>query len=285
MSEAVGEGGGTVTTDDEGGDGATPSDPIETTVTIPAAGQVTIQEAPITEPEPEGWAFITQQVNITAPASTAEEPLVFVFELDETRLPDGVDETNLGVFRNGVLVPDCSGPAGVADPDPCVALRERLPDGDVRLTVLTSAASAWNLGVLIELEDADGDGIEDELDACPDQAEDFDGNQDADGCPELEDADGDGILDSADHCPFDAEDFDGDSDLDGCPEADPPSAPCADFDDNGVVDKKDVRALRKRLRTGDADPANDATFDLDQDGQITRADLKLARAQVGMSCE
>jgi hypothetical protein len=47
------------------------------------------------------------------------------------------------VFKNGVLVPACSGPAGVASPDPCVSARAMLSGGDVAITVLTSTASDW----------------------------------------------------------------------------------------------------------------------------------------------
>ena len=98
--------------------------------------------------------------------------------------------------------------------------------------------------------DDDHDGIQDDLDGCRDQAEDYDGFQDVDGCPDLDndadgvpdrrdlapdlpedfdgfedgdgrpdrDNDGDGIRDEADACPNAAEDFDGDADADGCPE-------------------------------------------------------------------
>ena len=44
-------------------------------------------------------------------------------------------------------VQDCTGTSGVAEPDPCVLSRELLADGDVKFTVLTSHASAWNFGV------------------------------------------------------------------------------------------------------------------------------------------
>ncbi len=67
--------------------------------------------------------------------------------------------------------------------------------------------------------DRDGDGIPDSLDACRDEAEDKDGFQDEDGCPEP-DNDHDGILDTADKCPDEAEDKDGFEDTDGCPELD-----------------------------------------------------------------
>jgi len=68
--------------------------------------------------------------------------------------------------------------------------------------------------------DADGDGIADGTDLCPSVAEDLDGYEDADGCPEP-DNDGDGIADVKDKCPTVAEDFNGVQDQDGCPEAKP----------------------------------------------------------------
>ncbi len=54
-------------------------------------------------------------------------------------------------------------------------------------------------------------------DSCKDQAEDFDGFQDEDGCPES-DNDGDAIADLLDKCINDPEDYDNDEDEDGCPE-------------------------------------------------------------------
>ena len=65
--------------------------------------------------------------------------------------------------------------------------------------------------------DADGDGIPDDADQCPNEPEDFDGFEDEDGCPDL-DNDGDGIPDEVDVCPLDPEDFDGVQDEDGCPD-------------------------------------------------------------------
>lgn len=72
--------------------------------------------------------------------------------------------------------------------------------------------------------DSDGDGIDDHEDACPFEAEDFDGFEDADGCPDA-DNDGDGIPDTRDGPPGESgfgscrdvpEDREGDED--GCPE-------------------------------------------------------------------
>jgi len=63
--------------------------------------------------------------------------------------------------------------------------------------------------------DSDSDGIADRQDRCPDDPEDFDGFQDADGCPDP-DNDHDGIPDDDDECPDDPEEPGGDRD--GCPD-------------------------------------------------------------------
>ena len=72
--------------------------------------------------------------------------------------------------------------------------------------------------------DGDGDGIPDQLDACPREGEDRDGFEDADGCPDR-DNDKDGVLDEADKCPT----------LPGRGE----SAGCPDEDADGVADAAD----------------------------------------------
>ncbi|MBX3246287.1 MAG: OmpA family protein [Myxococcales bacterium] len=74
--------------------------------------------------------------------------------------------------------------------------------------------------------DRDGDGIPDDRDQCPDEAEDFDGFEDADGCPDP-DNDGDGLLDEIDRCPNEA----GPAANQGCPDT--------DRDSDGVVDRLD----------------------------------------------
>ena len=80
------------------------------------------------------------------------------------------------------------------------------------------------------VNDRDGDGIPDDVDKCPDDPEDFDGFQDADGCPDP-DNDQDGIPDVDDLCPNDPEDKDGFEDADGCPDP--------DNDKDGIPDKDD----------------------------------------------
>ncbi len=134
--------GGTVTTDTEN-DGATPSDPLETTVTTPNAGEIILEEQAATGTPPGGFTLIGKQVNITAPTATAANPLTFVFRIDASRIPSGEDENTITVFRNNVAVANCPG-SSVASPDPCVSGRQLLGDGDVQLTVKTSAASQWN---------------------------------------------------------------------------------------------------------------------------------------------
>ncbi|HEY5951750.1 MAG TPA: choice-of-anchor D domain-containing protein, partial [Kofleriaceae bacterium] len=79
-------------------------------------------------------------------------------------------------------------------------------------------------------KDADGDGLQDKLDRCPNEPEDKDLYDDADGCPDL-DNDGDGIADVADKCPLDAEDQDRFQDDDGCPDDDNDVDRVADVDD------------------------------------------------------
>ena len=92
------------------------------------------------------------------------------------------------------------------------------------------------LGFVYEpsIGDRDGDGLRDDVDACPDDPEDFDDFEDSDGCPEP-DNDNDGILDVDDRCPNIPEDMDGDEDKDGCPEGDKRG----DRDGDGIPDDED----------------------------------------------
>jgi outer membrane protein OmpA-like peptidoglycan-associated protein len=78
--------------------------------------------------------------------------------------------------------------------------------------------------------DKDGDRVPDSVDACPEEAEDKDGYQDEDGCPDR-DNDGDGLADDKDKCPNEPEDRDGFQDDDGCPEP--------DNDNDGIPDITD----------------------------------------------
>ncbi len=138
----------------------------------------------------------------------------------------------------------------------------------------------WN-GMLKEA-DRDGDGIIDEKDACPKEAEDKDGFKDGDGCPDPDndndgfvdsqdrcpdsegvdggcpvyDADKDGINDLGDRCPMEAEDNDEFQDDDGCPDP--------DNDNDGVFDGKD--ACPNITEDLDGFEDGDGCPDLDNDG-------------------
>jgi len=69
--------------------------------------------------------------------------------------------------------------------------------------------------------DCDGDGLLDPEDTkCPCEAENYNGYQDEDGCPDDPDSDLDGVPDSKDACVMRPEDKDGYLDEDGCPEPD-----------------------------------------------------------------
>jgi outer membrane protein OmpA-like peptidoglycan-associated protein/opacity protein-like surface antigen len=65
--------------------------------------------------------------------------------------------------------------------------------------------------------DVDGDGLLDDVDACRELAEDLDGFEDDNGCPDP-DNDRDGFVDGSDRCVNEAETKNGWQDTDGCPD-------------------------------------------------------------------
>jgi len=135
--------------------------------------------------------------------------------------------------------------------------------GGVRTTNGFEAADQRGIiGFIFEpsIGDRDGDGYKDDVDKCPDDPEDFDGFQDADGCPDP-DNDQDGILDVDDKCPNNPENMNGVEDHDGCPEgAD------GDRDGDGIPDSTDKCPDQAEDRDGfqDADGCPDP--DNDRDG-------------------
>ncbi|HET6360701.1 MAG TPA: calcium-binding protein, partial [Gemmatimonadota bacterium] len=145
LAEGVAGPGGTVTTDSEG-DGATVEDPVETAVTTPTGGPVSIREEQQTQEAPSSFAFLGQQIDIDAPVETEGSPLEIEVRVDARRVPAGESAATLQIFRNGAFVPECAGAAGAATPSPCISGREDLSDGDVRLTMLSMQASEWNAG-------------------------------------------------------------------------------------------------------------------------------------------
>ncbi len=132
---------GTVSTDT--GSGATPEVPVQTSITTTGAGTVSI--APPSGPgTPEGLSVIGTQLQIEAPPASIDDPLVIVLSIEGTALPEGVSYDQLDVTRDGVVILDCSGPAGKAIPDPCVQSRVLLMNGDAQITLLSVHASLWS---------------------------------------------------------------------------------------------------------------------------------------------
>ena len=111
---------------------------------------------------------------------------------------------------------------------------------------------------IAESHDDDGDGIENHNDQCPTEAEDKDGYEDTDGCPD-KDNDLDAIPDVADKCPMQAEDVDGFEDADGCPEL--------DNDNDGLPDTADQCSNEPETKNNykDEDGCPDES-DVDNDG-------------------
>jgi OmpA-OmpF porin, OOP family len=120
--------------------------------------------------------------------------------------------------------------------------------------------------------DRDGDGIADELDACPDVPHGPTPDALKPGCPEL-DADHDGVLDDADACPAVAQGPFPDPNRAGCPDA--------DTDGDGVRDSKDLcpsvangpQPDPKREGCPDGDADGDGVFDAVDDCPSTPAGL------------
>lgn len=96
------------------------------------------------------------------------------------------------------------------------------------------ARAVLSLGYAPRIKDADHDTLEDHVDQCPDVAEDLDGFEDGDGCPEV-DNDRDGVSDTDDRCPKELEDNDDFQDDDGCPDP--------DNDGDGILDASDACSL------------------------------------------
>lgn len=164
-----------------------------------------------------------------------------------------------------------------------LAAKISLASDDLETTRFRSADDIypdWQLGFAVAWSrrgagaDRDGDGVPDRLDQCPYEAEDLDGWEDSDGCPDLDndndgvpdafdgapnlpedrdgfldtdgipdpDNDGDGVPDSLDHCPLAPEDMDGIADGDGCPET--------DADGDGILDEDDLCPLEAETVNG-----------------------------------
>jgi|JI10StandDraft_1071094.scaffolds.fasta_scaffold05820_9 OOP family OmpA-OmpF porin len=122
-----------------------------------------------------------------------------------------------------------------------------------------------SLGYAPDTRDTDGDGVANNRDKCASAAEDKDGWEDGDGCPD-DDNDGDRRDDAHDKCPDKSEDFDGFDDDDGCPETDNDGDGIIDFDDKCPMDPED----KAEPFSKDGCPAD--KNDADQDGMMDTVD-------------
>ena len=137
--ESVSDTDGTVdtgTTTDSG-------DPLNLALAAPS-GDVAIQMIDPMTPPPSGFGLLGYEFQVTAPDASIDNPLVLTFTVDASLIPPGVTEGDVEIMRDGAAMGDCTD-VDDAIPDPCVADRDTLGDGDVVLAVRSSHASTWNV--------------------------------------------------------------------------------------------------------------------------------------------
>ena len=111
-------------------------------------------------------------------------------------------------------------------------------------------------------DDNDQDGLDNDVDQCPNDPEDADGFQDDDGCPDL-DNDDDQILDVNDKCPLEPEDMDGVADEDGCPDFDTDGDGIDDLFDKCPEEPEDFDEFKDDDGCPDPDTDKDGIDDLE----------------------
>ncbi|MEO8274303.1 MAG: PxKF domain-containing protein [Chloroflexota bacterium] len=131
--------GGVLATDAAATD-PSPSNPVITSVAVPptiGGGTLSIAETSVSE-APAGFTFLGQDIVIHSTASTdALHPLAITFRVDPSALP-------ATIFRNGLPVTTQCDASGSATPtSPCIASGA----GTDAITVLSEAASVWNVGI------------------------------------------------------------------------------------------------------------------------------------------
>ena len=112
----------------------------------------TIEGVPIKETElratakpagpPSGWTpNLDAQFFVQTPKQTVDHPARLTFPIDADRFDDVTrgQADQLGVFApGGLILGPCDLSDGRADPDPCIASRGFLENGDGRIVVLAS---------------------------------------------------------------------------------------------------------------------------------------------------
>jgi hypothetical protein len=146
--------GGVVTTD-PGNVGASPEVPVQTALVVPAGldqtEPITVEPQPA-PPAPQGFVLLGQQLEITAPPASVDEPYTVTFTIDGSLVGDTAPG-DIVVFREDERALPCD-PAqpGKAVPDPCIesAVADPTPDSDdVLVTVRTAHFSGWSFGVRV----------------------------------------------------------------------------------------------------------------------------------------
>jgi outer membrane protein OmpA-like peptidoglycan-associated protein len=121
--------------------------------------------------------------------------------------------------------------------------------------------------------DADGDGIADDEDQCPQVAEDHDGDTDYDGCPEEDpDDDHDGVPNKSDECPSAKETINGVQDDDGCPDTGDPRV----IYENGKIQVLD----NVQFEHGSAEIKQESNSLLDQVALHMKANPEIKRVRI-----
>jgi uncharacterized repeat protein (TIGR01451 family) len=141
--------GETLTTDP--GTGATTSNPQVTTARIPASAEgtpATLAESNASGPAdgcaPSATCFGQISTITIGQTFSPGNPLRFTFGLDATEIPAHTKVSKIPMYHDGVLVPSCTGSAGQASPDPCVASRtQNKKTKDVAIVVLSSINGRW----------------------------------------------------------------------------------------------------------------------------------------------
>ncbi|MBN1131094.1 MAG: OmpA family protein [Chitinispirillaceae bacterium] len=194
----------------------------------------------------EQWSFFTELSAEERITTLQQKPWVADMVNDPVFITPGLKYT----FPDINLTMTVAGDIGISEAKEEFAHTSTSETGVTirhQANVLYNAYFALNWLIPSGPKDADGDGIVDKEDQCPDQAEDMDGYEDSDGCPDF-DNDGDGIPDSLDKCPKEA----GSVENHGCPDV--------DSDGDGIVDRLDKCPKEAGIT------ANKGCPDLDTDG-------------------
>ncbi|MBD3421295.1 MAG: OmpA family protein [Chitinivibrionales bacterium] len=152
---------------------------------------------------------------------------------DQNKIRQDYFWLNPGVRINapvGVYVMLAANLGVVSDPDNRTPIQRDKKEFETSPMPLMGVQFAFGFSGFLSAQDDDKDGIKNNDDRCPKDAEDHDNFEDNDGCPD-EDNDKDGIPDAKDKCQGKEEDKDGFEDEDGCPDP--------DNDSDGIDDLKD----------------------------------------------